>query len=257
MKALVTGVRRIHRLARSASVCSTDGAEVVGIDCFTDYYARALKERNLSGAVEAPALPIRRGADPGRRSAGAARRRDPRVPPRGAGRRAQELGPRLRDLHREQHRSDAAAAGGVRRSARLERLVYASSSSVYGDAWRSRCARTRCRSRCRRTASPSWRPSSSAISTSRQLRRADRLAAVLHRLRTAAAAGHGVPQVHPRRDSTASRSRVYGDGEQTRDFTFVADAVDANVAAGDPWGAGPRVQYWRRLARLRQARARR
>ena len=34
----------------------------------------------------------------------------------------------------------------------LERFVYASSSSVYGDAVASRCARTRCPSRCRRTA---------------------------------------------------------------------------------------------------------
>src|SRR5262249_15619928 len=27
-----------------------DGADVVGIDCFTDYYPRAAKERNLAGA---------------------------------------------------------------------------------------------------------------------------------------------------------------------------------------------------------------
>jgi UDP-glucuronate 4-epimerase len=27
-----------------------DGADVVGIDCFTDYYPRALKERNLADA---------------------------------------------------------------------------------------------------------------------------------------------------------------------------------------------------------------
>ncbi len=31
----------------------------------------------------------------------------------------------------------------------------------------------------------------------------------------------------------AERPRIYGDGEQTRDFTFVADAVSANVLAAD------------------------
>ena len=41
---------------------------------------------------------------------------------------------------------------------------------------------------------------------------------------------------------------LYGDGDQTRDFTFVSDAVSANVAAGDAGGSGARVQYWRRVA---------
>ena len=31
---------------------------------------------------------------------------------------------------------------------------------------------------------------------------------------------------------------LYGDGEQTRDFTFVTDAVAATVAAGDQGGSG-------------------
>ena len=47
MKALVTGVAGFigstlaERLVRS-------GADVIGIDCFTDYYPRAMKERNLT-----------------------------------------------------------------------------------------------------------------------------------------------------------------------------------------------------------------
>src|SRR5437667_159057 len=31
-----------------------DGSDVVGIDCFTDYYPRPIKERNLSALVEHP-----------------------------------------------------------------------------------------------------------------------------------------------------------------------------------------------------------
>ena len=39
---------------------------------------------------------------------------------------------------------------------------------------------------------------------------------------------------------------VFGDGEQTRDFTFVDDAVAANDCGRDPRRPGPCVQYrWR------------
>jgi nucleoside-diphosphate-sugar epimerase len=47
MKALVTGAAGFigsHLCERLIA----DGATVIGIDCFTDYYPRALKERNLS-----------------------------------------------------------------------------------------------------------------------------------------------------------------------------------------------------------------
>src|SRR5262249_45955356 len=37
---------------------------------------------------------------------------------------------------------------------------------------------------------------------------------------------------------------VYGDGEQTRDFTFVADAVSATVAAGSRGGPGRGYNIW-------------
>ena len=42
----------------------------------------------------------------------------------------------------------------------------------------------------------------------------------------------------------------YGDGLQTRDFTFVADAVHRHGGRGSPWSAGRRLQYWRRVAGL-------
>ena len=44
---------------------------------------------------------------------------------------------------------------------------------------------------------------------------------------------------------------LYGDGEQTRDFTFVRDAVAATVAARRPRRAGPGVQHRRRVSRVR------
>ena len=49
---------------------------------------------------------------------------------------------------------------------------------------------------------------------------------------------------------------LYGDGEQTRDFTFVADAVAATIAAAHAGRSRARVQYWRRVARVGQRGAR-
>ena len=67
-----------------------------------------------------------------------------------------------------------------------------------------------------------------------ELRHSDGVAAPLHRLRPAAAPGHGLLPA----GGAAVRQRtfeLYGDGSQTRDFTFVADVVSAmrNVALTD------------------------
>ena len=48
MNALITGRCRIrgHRIWPSG--CSNAAQRVIGVDCFTDYYARAIKESNLA-----------------------------------------------------------------------------------------------------------------------------------------------------------------------------------------------------------------
>ena len=53
MKALITGVAGFIG-STLADRLIKDGADVVGIDCFTDYYPRAVKERNLSGLMNQP-----------------------------------------------------------------------------------------------------------------------------------------------------------------------------------------------------------
>ena len=116
MKALVTGAAGFIGSNLSRTLAER-GADVVGLDCFTDYYPRPLKDENVANAEGAPELPAGRIAHPGCRPRRAPRRRHPHLPPRGAGRRAQELGPRLSDLHGQQRRSHAGAARSVRRTA--------------------------------------------------------------------------------------------------------------------------------------------
>ena len=208
------------------------GCRVVGVDCFSDHYARGAKEANLVGL-----------------------RRSERFELRDLDLAADELGPLLRDADVLFHQAGQA---GVRSSwgddfatylrlnvlatqrvlesalgaPRLRRLVFASSSSVYGDAEELPVSER---------ALP--RPVSPYGVT--------KLAA---EHLCGAYASLGVPTVSLRYFTVyGPRQRpdmgfdlfiramldgreitVHGDGEQTRDVTYVADVVDANLAAGDP-----------------------
>ena len=124
---------------------------------------------------------------------------------------------------------EAAARHGVR-------VVYASSSSIYGDAEATRPARTR--------AAPDL-----ALRRDEALRRAPRLRAralygprrgrppLLHGLRPSPAARHGVPPLLEALDA-GDAFPLYGDGTASRSFTFVADAVAATIAAMERGAAG-------------------
>jgi len=208
-----------------------EGHEVVGIDAFLDYYPREVKERNIARARDHRSYRLVEG--------------------------------RLQDMNLAEALHDAgqlyhlAAQAGVRASwgrdfqiytdnnvlgtqrllesavsAGVPRLVYASSSSVYGDA----------------TALPLredtlCRPVSPYGVT--------KLAA--EHLVHLYAASHGLPAVslryftvygpRQRPDMAFHRFlkaallgdpiRLFGDGQQTRDFTFVDDIVAATRAAAD------------------------
>ena len=206
------------------------GADVVGLDCFTDYYPRALKERNV-----------------------AALRREPRFRFVEADLLEVDF-PTL--LDGVTHIFHLAAQAGVRKSwgkdfdvyisnniaatqrlleasagQRLERFVYASTSSVYGDE-----ATIPMREDQRLQPVSPYGVSKLA---------AEHLGHLYH-------VNYGLPFVAlryftvygPRQRPDMGFHRFltaamdgkplsrYGDGEQTRDFTFVADAVAATAAAG-------------------------
>lgn len=229
MRALVTGVAGFIGSHLADHLLST-GASVTGIDCFTDYYPRALKQRNLDVVLGRPNFSFVESS----------------------------LGQTdlARLLDGVTHVFHLAAQAGVRKSwgaefqiytqnnvdatqalleaalaAKLERFVYASSSSVYGG----------------HTPLPMredvrTEPLSPYGVTKLAAEQLCHLYHENHRLPTVSLRYFTVygPRQRPdmafhrfgRAVITGQPITIYGDGEQTRDFTFVADAVQATVAAG-------------------------
>jgi nucleoside-diphosphate-sugar epimerase len=230
MHALVTGAAGFIGSTLSERLLG-QGARVTGIDCFTDYYPRPVKERNLQGPRASDRFTFVEAAL-----------------------QETDLGPLLEGVTHVFH---LAAQAGVRRSwgrefqvytvnnieatqvlleacvgRPIERLVYASSSSVYGDT----------------TPVPMRED---ALPQPVSPYGVSKLAA--EQLCYLYSVNHGVPATSvryftvygPRQRpdmgfhrflSAALRDEaitVYGDGEQTRDFTFVADAVSATIAAAE------------------------
>jgi UDP-glucose 4-epimerase len=231
MKALVTGVAGFIGSTLAERLLEA-GADVVGIDSFTDYYPRPMKERNLSGAL------ARRGF----------RFVDARI-------QDADLTTLVAD---RTHVFHLAAQAGVRKSwgrdfavytvnnieatqvllealtkARaLERLVYASSSSVYGDNTPMPF---------REDAVP--QPVSPYGVSKLAAEQLCYLYFVNYQVPAVSLRYFTVYGPRQRPDmgfhkfirATLLREPItlYGDGEQTRDFTFVHDAVTATIAAAE------------------------
>lgn len=236
MKALVTGAAGFI----GSTLCDrllAAGHEVVGVDSFLDFYPRPLKEANLEGARRARGFRFVEG--------------DLLQLP---------LGRLLRGVEVVFHQ---AAQAGVRTSwgegfavytrnnidatqklleaakgeKGLRRFVYASSSSVYGEA----------RSFPMKEDHPTHPVSPYGVTKLA----AEHLCRLYH-------GAYGVPTVSLRyftvfgprqRPDMAFRKfltaalegrpiEVYGDGRQSRDFTYVADAVEANLLALRPAATG-------------------
>lgn len=197
------------------------GHAVVGVDCFTDYYAAALKQENAAGRAivradlaEAPLDPLLDGIDgvfhlagqPGVRSFGDA------------------FPVHLRhNLLASQRLFEAAARAGAR-------VVFASSSSVYGEA---EGYPTR-ESAVPRPISPYGITKLGCEHLARATELAFGLDAVLLRYFTVYGPRQR-PDMAFTRILTAlaagSPFELFGDGSASRGFTFVGDAVAATAAA--------------------------
>ena len=230
MKAVVTGVAGFVGSYLAEQLLES-GAEVTGIDCFTDYYARSLKEANLAELRTQPRFHL------------------------------VETSIQEADwsqlLDGTTHVFHLAAQAGVRRSwgadfsvytacnidatqvvleacvgSSIVRLVYASSSSVYGDGVPIPM---------REDARP--QPVSPYGVTKLAAEHLCHLYWASYDVPTVALRYFTVYGPRQRPDMAFNRFlraiqsgqsiTVYGDGKQTRDFTYVADAVTATIAAAD------------------------
>jgi len=230
MKALVTGAAGFIGSHLTASLLDK-GATVVGIDCFTDYYPRAIKERNLEENR------LREGF----------RFAETKI----------ETADLPALLDGVTHVFHLAAQAGVRKSwgkdfktytvnnidatqllleacvnRPIEKFVHASSSSVYGD---------RAPIPMREDALP--QPVSPYGVTKLAAEQLGYLYHVNFKVPTVAMRYFTVYGPRQRPDMAFNRFiraaikdepiTLFSDGEQTRDFTFVADAVAATIAAGE------------------------
>lgn len=229
MRALVTGAAGFIGSHLSERLVA-DGHEVLGVDCFTDYYARSIKDRNLErlraeprftfveadlNALDAKALLA--GVDWVFHQAAQ------------AGVRA-SWGDSFRIYTRLNIDATQRLLEAAKGADRLKKLVYASSSSVYGDA---------------ATLPMLEDHPTHPLSPYGVTKLAAEHLAVLY------TKNFGVPTASlryftvygPRQRPDMAFHKffkaalagdeisVYGDGTQTRDFTYVSDAVEANIRA--------------------------
>jgi nucleoside-diphosphate-sugar epimerase len=230
VKALVTGAAGFIGSHLTTALLDR-GAEVTGLDCFTDYYPRVIKESNVAVNAGRPGFHFIEGS--------------------------LQHADLTALLDGKTHVFHLAAQAGVRKSwgadfrvytelnvdstqrlleacagRPLHRFVYASSSSVYGD---------NVSIPMREDALP--QPVSPYGVTKLAAEHLCHLYFVNHRVPTTSVRYFTVYGPRQRPDmafhkfiKAALKGRavtLYGDGEQTRDFTYVTDAVAATIAAGD------------------------
>ena len=193
MKALVTGGAGFIGSHLTERLLATAPRSSASTASPTTTRGRSRK-RTSPACAAAPGYRFVESAIAGRRPAGAARRRDARVPPRRPGRRAQELGTRLPRSTRDQRGRDAAAARGLRRPADRARRLRV---ELVGLRRRRAAADARGRAAAAGVAVRRDQAGRRAalLPVFRQPRRADGLAALFHGLRSAPAARHGLPPV--------------------------------------------------------------
>ena len=257
MRVVVTGVAGFIGSHLSERLLAA-GHEVVGIDCFTDYYERSRKEQNLETSrssdrfrfaaadlVDADLAPLLDGAAVVYHLAG-----QPGVRP--------SWGSQFDRYVRDNVIATQRLLEALK-EAPIKRFVFAGSSSVYGDAERFPTKETA----LPRPVSPYGVTKLAAEHLTHLYTRNFGIPAVSVRYFTV----YG-PRQRP--DMAFSRFmqamtdgadiEVFGDGEQTREFTYVSDAVDGTIKASTAdvvgqifnLGGGSRVTVNKVLATLEE-----
>jgi nucleoside-diphosphate-sugar epimerase len=230
VKVMVTGAAGFIGSQLTESLLA-DGHEVIGVDCFTDYYPRPAKERNLEPSRSHRAFRLVEG-----------RLQDLDLAPllEGVGQvfhLAAQAGVRASWGREFAHYTDHNVLATQRlleaaRTAGGPRVVYASSSSVYGEA---PALPLREDARCE-PVSPYGVSKLAAEHLGMLYQRNFGLPVVSLRYFTVYGPRQR-PDMAFHRFLKAARDgepiHVFGDGGQTRDFTFVSDIVAATRAAAD------------------------
>jgi nucleoside-diphosphate-sugar epimerase len=230
MRALVTGCAGFigsHLAERLVG----DGVEVLGVDCFTDFYARSIKEHNLERLRDEPLFTLRELDLGYRRVAGLLEGIDVVYHLAGQPGVRQSFGGGFKTYVRNNIQATQRLLEEASRRP-VERFVYASSSSVYGDAPTYPTAETA-------SPAPVSPYAMSKLAT-------EEIANVYMRTRGVPVVGLRYFTVYgPRQRPDMAFHRfltaaladrplpVLGDGRQLREFTFVADVVRATIAAGE------------------------
>ena len=234
-RALVTGAAGFigsHLCERLLS----DGWQVTGVDCFADYYSRSLKEQNLAVFRDQPGFTfveadlVTADLEPLVAGVGAVFHQAGQAGVRASWGADFEIYTQNNVLA-TQRLLEAVKGNG------LQRFVYASSGSIYGDVETLPITETTmpkpvspygvtklagehlCQLYCTNFGVPAVRLRYFTVYGPRQ-----RPDMAFNKLITALLRDQSFP--------------LYGDGEQTRDFTFVLDVVEANIrAVGAPEGS--------------------
>jgi UDP-glucose 4-epimerase len=234
------------------------GHEVVGLDCFTDYYDRSRKEHNLKKSrssdrfhfepidlVDADLAPLLEGAEVVYHLAG-----QPGVRP--------SWGSQFDRYVRDNVIATQRLLEALK-EAPIKRFVFAGSSSVYGDAERFPTKETA----LPRPVSPYGVTKLAAEHLTLLYFRNFGLPAVSVRYFTVYGPRQRPDMAFARfmqAMAAEEEIEVFGDGEQTREFTYVSDAVDGTIKASTAdvagqifnLGGGSRVTVNKVLATLEE-----
>ncbi len=237
MRALITGVAGFVGSTLAERLVS-EGHEVVGVDCFTDYYPRPIKERNVAGLRGGPRFELIEADLVGMDLAAALRGVDVVFHQAAqAGVRASWGRTFETYVHSNVHATQLLLEA-VRDAGTVQRFVYASSSSVYGDTPDLPMRETS----LPHPYSPYGVTKLAAEHLAELYRHNFGVRAVSLRYFTVYGPRQRPDMGFHRFIARMLRGEalpVYGDGEQTRDFTFIDDIVEANVqAATRPGAAG-------------------
>jgi nucleoside-diphosphate-sugar epimerase len=217
-----------------------EGFPVIGIDCFTDYYSRDIKEKNIADLLKSPRFKLIRGdvVDideiwPDRIEAGWVFHQ------------AAQAGVRASWGKEFSHYTHHNILGTQRllewaRGSKPEKLIYASSSSVYGNSGKLPMEEED----LPRPVSPYGVTKLAAEHLCALYHQSFGLPAVSLRYFTVYGPGQRPDMAFHRFIRAVldgGELVVYGNGEQTRDFTFIDDIVAANLSAAKSEEAEGRV----------------